>query len=271
MTSLAFRRSAIALAIVALAGCSTWDRMTKKEQGTTVGATSGAVGGAAVGGPAGAVAGGAIGGVAGHEMAKSDSTSAASSSGSISTSGGNYASSSTPTHSSSGNTASTSSGTSANASTSGSTASTDTSRRKTSDNSVATNNAPSSGSKVQGTQTMPRDEYLRAVQQSLNDQGYDAGKVDGKWGAKTAAALKKFQGDHGLQANGQIDAQTISALGITQPVESGTMGSAPSTTVGATSSSEQTASANQGMASNQATAPANQGAATSSSRSSNTQ
>ena len=118
---------------------------------------------------------------------------------------------------------------------------------------------------------MSRDEYLRAVQQSLNDQGYDAGKVDGKWGPKTAAALKKFQGDHGLQANGQIDAQTISALGITQPVESSTMGSAPSTTVGATSSSEQTASANQGTASNQGMAPANQGAATSSSRSSNTQ
>jgi len=97
---------------------------------------------------------------------------------------------------------------------------------------------------------MSRDEYLRAVQQSLNNQGYDAGKVDGRWGPKTAAALKKFQGDHGLPANGQIDAQTISALGITQPAESSTTGSAASTTVGAASSSEQTASASRGVASN---------------------
>ena len=111
----------------------------------------------------------------------------------------------------------------------------------------------------------------RTVRGLSRAASYDAGKVDGKWGAKTAAALKKFQGDHGLQANGQIDAQTISALGITRPVESSTTGSAASTTDGATSSSEQTASANQGTASIQRTAQANQGVATSSSRSSNTQ
>ena len=90
---------------------------------------------------------------------------------------------------------------------------------------------------------MSRDEYLRAVQQSLNDQGYDAGKVDGKWGPKTAAALKKFQGDHGLQANGQIDAQTITALGITQHAES--------TTTGAATASDKTASNTSGTSSAQ--------------------
>jgi peptidoglycan hydrolase-like protein with peptidoglycan-binding domain len=83
---------------------------------------------------------------------------------------------------------------------------------------------------------MSRAEYLRKVQQSLNDQGYDAGTVDGKWGPRTAAALKKFQGDHGLEASGQIDAQTIAALGITQP--------APATTTGSTEPSAKVASSN---------------------------
>ena len=255
MTSTAFRRSAIALAIVALAGCSTWDSMTKKEQATTVGAASGAVGGAVVGGPVGAVAGGAIGGAAGHELAKSDSTSAPSGSSSTSSSGSNYASSRTTPSSSSSATRNSEMASGGTSGTNSSTASsTDTSRTGAQNGSVAMNN-PSSGSNAQGTKMMARDEYLRQVQQSLNDQGYNAGPVDGIWGPKTAAALKKFQGDHGLQANGQIDAQTITALGITQPAESSTMGSAASTTVGAAGSSEQTASADPNTESNSTQSP----------------
>jgi len=85
---------------------------------------------------------------------------------------------------------------------------------------------------------MSREDYLRKVQQSLNDQGYDAGKVDGKWGPKTEAAVKKFQGDHNIEASGHIDAQTITALGITQPAPSTTTGSArPASTVASTNSS----------------------------------
>ena len=83
---------------------------------------------------------------------------------------------------------------------------------------------------------MSRDEYLRKVQQTLNDQGYDVGKVDGKWGPRTSAALKKFQGDHGIEATGQINEQTIAALGITQP--------APATTTGSAESSSKVASKN---------------------------
>jgi len=83
---------------------------------------------------------------------------------------------------------------------------------------------------------MPREQYLRAVQKSLNDKGYKVGKLDGVWGPKTAEALRNFQGDHGLQATGQIDAQTIAALGITQP--------ASPTTTGAASPPDKTAAAN---------------------------
>lgn len=56
------------------AGCSTWDSMSQPQQGTTVGAASGAVAGAVVAGPVGAVVGGAGGAVTGHELAKSEST-----------------------------------------------------------------------------------------------------------------------------------------------------------------------------------------------------
>lgn len=58
-------------AIVSLtAGCSTWDSMSKTEQGTAVGAGGGVVAGAVVGGPVGAVVGGVAGGAVGHEAAK---------------------------------------------------------------------------------------------------------------------------------------------------------------------------------------------------------
>jgi osmotically inducible lipoprotein OsmB len=250
MTSTGFRRSAIALAIVALAGCSTWDRMTKNEQATTVGAASGAVGGAVVGGPVGAVAGGAIGGVAGHELAKSDSAQAASANSSRPGSAGNKASSSAAAEGSSATGRSDMASGAASADASGNASSNDMSDGNAR-NVVAMNNPPpSSGSGAQGVQVMSRDEYLRRVQQSLNDQGYNAGPVDGIWGPKTAAALKEFQGDHGLETNGHIDAQTISALGIAQPAESNTTRSATSTTAGASPSSEQTASAGKGMGPN---------------------
>jgi len=249
MTSATFRRSAIALAIVALAGCSTWDSMTKTSQATTVGAASGAVGGAVVAGPVGAVAGGAIGGIAGHEMAKSDtnantsngtSTSSSSTSPNSSYSSSYDASRTNTTASSSGAGAST--GVAANAeSQPTSTARSSNSSSDARNNSMAMNNPSSSTGKSQGTHMMSRDQYLREVQQSLNDQGYDSGKVDGKWGPKTAAAVKKFQADHGLTANGQIDSQTISALGITQPAESNTMGSATTSEKTASAPPEKTA------------------------------
>jgi len=52
-----------------VAGCSTWDGMSKTEKGTAVGAGVGALGGAAVSGGSalGTAAGAAVGGVAGHE------------------------------------------------------------------------------------------------------------------------------------------------------------------------------------------------------------
>ncbi len=51
------------------------------------------------------------------------------------------------------------------------------------------------------------------VQQALAAKGYDAGPADGQMGPKTKTALKQFQQSQGLQASGQLDNQTLAALG----------------------------------------------------------
>jgi peptidoglycan hydrolase-like protein with peptidoglycan-binding domain len=57
-------------------------------------------------------------------------------------------------------------------------------------------------------------DQITELQQALKDKGNDAVKVDGIWGPETQAALKKFQNEHNIQASGQIDQQTQSALGV---------------------------------------------------------
>ena len=65
---------------------------------------------------------------------------------------------------------------------------------------------------------------VRSAQQALNNQGYNAGTVDGIMGPHTQDAIRKFQSAKGMEATGQLDAATVAALGITQPYESSTTG-----------------------------------------------
>ena len=62
---------------------------------------------------------------------------------------------------------------------------------------------------------------VAAVQVRLATLGYYSQTVDGKWGSRTAAAVKKFQSDSGLAADGQVGAATARALKITLPVSGG--------------------------------------------------
>lgn len=55
---------------------------------------------------------------------------------------------------------------------------------------------------------------VRNLQQELSDRGYQVGPVDGVWGSQTQQALANFQRDRNLQATGQIDRQTLAALGL---------------------------------------------------------
>jgi peptidoglycan hydrolase-like protein with peptidoglycan-binding domain len=55
---------------------------------------------------------------------------------------------------------------------------------------------------------------VRAVQQALNERGYNAGPVDGQWGATTQEAVKRFQRASGLPDTGELGPATLSALGV---------------------------------------------------------
>ena len=55
---------------------------------------------------------------------------------------------------------------------------------------------------------------VRQVQQQLSAKGHDAGAADGVWGSQTEKALKDFQQAQGLEASGELDERTLSALGV---------------------------------------------------------
>ncbi|MBR2699845.1 MAG: spore cortex-lytic enzyme [Clostridia bacterium] len=56
---------------------------------------------------------------------------------------------------------------------------------------------------------------VKKVQRKLIDWGYLDGTADGKYGAKTQAAVKAFQRKNGLSADGRVGAGTAAAMGVT--------------------------------------------------------
>ena len=58
-----------------------------------------------------------------------------------------------------------------------------------------------------------RDQVI-AIQEKLNAEGHEAGKVDGIWGPATRQALSQFQSERDLVPDGFPDPNTLSALGI---------------------------------------------------------
>jgi peptidoglycan hydrolase-like protein with peptidoglycan-binding domain len=61
-----------------------------------------------------------------------------------------------------------------------------------------------------------RPELVIQIQEALNNAGYHLGTPDGKLGAGTLAALKKFQGDRHLPLTGRTDDITLAALGLSK-------------------------------------------------------
>src|SRR5262249_53724885 len=57
-------------------------------------------------------------------------------------------------------------------------------------------------------------DTIQSVQQALNDQGYNAGAVDGAMGPRTERALRQFQQAQNLPRTGRPDDRTLDALGV---------------------------------------------------------
>ncbi|HEV7370773.1 peptidoglycan-binding domain-containing protein [Arenibaculum sp.] len=57
------------------------------------------------------------------------------------------------------------------------------------------------------------EDDVRKLQQALADQGQDL-QVDGVWGPNTETALRGFQEQQGMDATGQPDQETLSALDV---------------------------------------------------------
>ena len=61
---------------------------------------------------------------------------------------------------------------------------------------------------AQGTGT------IRDAQQALKDKGFDPGPVDGVNGPATRAAVKKYQAQQNISADGVLGPKTLDALGV---------------------------------------------------------
>ncbi|MBX6324195.1 MAG: peptidoglycan-binding protein, partial [Rhodospirillaceae bacterium] len=80
-------------------------------------------------------------------------------------------------------------------------------------------------------------QQVMAVQQALNERGYDAGPVDGTVGPKFRAAVRTFQADNGMPPTGELGPGLLAALGIGAgegtPATAGTATAGTGTQVGA--------------------------------------
>jgi len=56
--------------------------------------------------------------------------------------------------------------------------------------------------------------FVSKVQEKLREAGFDAGPVNGDFGAKTQAALAQFQLSRTIPASGQLDDMTLAELGV---------------------------------------------------------
>jgi hypothetical protein len=70
-------------------------------------------------------------------------------------------------------------------------------------------------------------ELIRQVQRRLRERGFDAGPVNGDFGAKTQAALAQFQLAQNLPVSGGLDSPTLDALGVVAGLAPGAASNEP--------------------------------------------
>jgi hypothetical protein len=60
----------------------------------------------------------------------------------------------------------------------------------------------------------PEPERLKEIQKALAEKGYFKGELNGEWNAESMAALKQFQTDRNLAADGKLNALSLIGLGL---------------------------------------------------------
>jgi TPR repeat protein len=68
------------------------------------------------------------------------------------------------------------------------------------------------GMAVEGFAGLPEPVVVEAIQQALSNAGHDPGDIDGYFGAKTAAAIRLFQQQHGLAQDQTPSIELLAAL-----------------------------------------------------------
>ena len=63
-------------------------------------------------------------------------------------------------------------------------------------------------------QKAPAPDRISQIQEALAKDGSFANAPNGKWDDATVEAMRKFQGSHGLNPSGKLDARTLEKLGL---------------------------------------------------------
>jgi len=85
---------------------------------------------------------------------------------------------------------------------------------KTSGKSAHHSSKKVSSRRKQKGQTAPTPDRISEIQQALAKNGSYTNTPNGKWDDTTVEAMKKFQGAHGLNPSGKLDAHTLEKLGL---------------------------------------------------------
>jgi peptidoglycan hydrolase-like protein with peptidoglycan-binding domain len=95
--------------------------------------------------------------------------------------------------------------------------------KTTSSTSKKTTTAPKSSAKKPAArraapvpigQARPTRDRYREIQQALADAGFYSEAIDGIWGERSEAALKRYQEAQDLEPTGKLDALTLIRLGL---------------------------------------------------------
>jgi hypothetical protein len=70
------------------------------------------------------------------------------------------------------------------------------------------------GERAYDSSVQYEDSTVAAVQEQLAQQGYYRGEIDGIFGAETRRAVVRYQSDQGLRVTGNLNTDTLGALGL---------------------------------------------------------